>query len=130
MRVLESKTPILILSYLNCELYCCHLDGYKANTAALYKRLDEIESILSTKPSHSKFRIWFNLDDNILTRSTMKLIAESVRHFEIHIYKIVFIGLHGFTRWKFDYILNQTIGKKTITKAYFSDAELAKGWLL
>lgn len=130
MRVLESRTPILILSYQNCELYCCHLDGYKANTEALFKRLKEIESILISKPSHSKFRIWFNLDDNILTKSTMKVIAESIYHFEEHINKIAFIGLQRIARWKFDFILKQTIGEATITKAYFSDAELAKGWLL
>ncbi|ABX42888.1 hypothetical protein [Lachnoclostridium phytofermentans] len=130
MKVLESRMPILILSYQNCELYCCHLDGYKANTVALYERLKEIESILTSKPFHSKFRIWFNLDDNILTKSTMKAIAESIRLFDKHIYKIVFIGLRGIARWKFDHILKQTFGNKTITKAYFSDAELAKGWLL
>lgn len=108
MEVVESKTPIVILSYSNCEIYCCHLDGYKTHTRAMMHRLAEIEEIFLHKPNDAKFRVWYNVDENSLDRKTMQLIAESILQFQSHIYKIAFIGLHGFTKWKFDNILANT----------------------
>lgn len=130
MEVKESKTPIIILSYNNCEIYCCHLDGYKTNTEALLNRLSKIEEIFLSKPSHARFRVWYNVDENVLDKQTMRLISESVSRFRERIYKIAFIGLDGFAKWKFDNILELTMGEICITKAYFNDAELAKGWLV
>lgn len=130
MEVLESKYPILVLSYDNCELYCCHLDGYKTNKGALLTRLASIEAILASKPANSKFRIWFNIDDNKLDTSSMKAICESIKRLQSHINKIAFIGLRGINKWKYKYIIKQTMGEAMITMAYFTDAELAKGWLV
>lgn len=127
---LGARHPILVLSYHNCEIHCCHLDGYKANTEALVNRLNQIEVEISSKPIHSKMRIWYNLDENVLNQLTMKMIAESIGRFQEHIYKIAFIGLRGISKWRFKYILKQTIGKNRISRAYFLDAELAKGWLV
>lgn len=130
MKIVESKTPILILSYHNCEIYCCHLDGYRRNTSALLNRLSKIELEFLSKPAHAQFRVWYNVAENKLNNSTMKMIAESICRYQGHIYKIVFIGLHGITKWKFNYILERELKKMAISKAYFSDAELAKGWLV
>lgn len=130
MGVIESKTPILILSYCNCEIYCCHLDGYRADTDALLQRLSKIESIFLSKPADAQFRVWYNLDENSLDKHTMGLIAESISRFQGHIYKIAFIGLHGFAKRKFNGILEQALGGLSVPKAYFTDAESAKGWLI
>lgn len=130
MGVIESKTPILILSYCNCELYCCHLDGYKSDTGALLHRLSKIERIFLSKPADAKFRVWYNLDENSLDKPTMELIAESISRFQGHIYKIAFIGLRGFAKRKFNSILEQALGESSVPKAYFADAELAKEWLV
>ncbi len=116
MEVIESKTPIIILSYHNCEIYCCHLDGYKANTNALLNRLSKIEEIFLSKPLNTKFRIWYNMDENILDSQTMKLIAESISRCFERTYKIAFIGLRGFRKWKFNKILEQTLDKNILQK--------------
>lgn len=130
MEIIESKTPIIILSYRNCEIYCCHLDGYKTNTNALLNRLSQIEATFLSKPSHVRFRVWYNVDENRLDKQTIKLIAESISRCFEHTNKIAFIGLDGFTKWKFNKILEHTLGQRCITKAYFTDAELAKEWLV
>jgi hypothetical protein len=130
MEIVESKTPILIISYRNCEIYCCHLDGYKTNREALLDRLSKIEAFFLSKPSHIRFRIWYNVDENSLDKQTMRLIIESISRFREHTYKIAFIGLEGFTKWRFHNILQQIPGNRCITKAYFTDAELAKEWLV
>lgn len=124
------KKPLVVLSYNNCELYCFHLDGYKNNTEELITRLNEIENIINNKPLNSKFRIWYNLDDNKLNSTTMKLISESICRFNNHIYKIAFIGLSGYKKVKFNSILKKAMKEKKICYAYFTDAELAKGWLV
>ncbi len=123
-----SKTPIIILSYHLCEIHCCHLDGYRTDTKALLNRLSEIETELLSRPT--QFRIWYNVDENRLDSSTIKLIAESITRFHEHVYKIAFIGLRGITKWRFNRILVKTLKEKSIPKAYFLDAELAKGWLV
>lgn len=130
MKVLESKHPILVLSHHNCEIYCCHLDGYKSNTKALLNRMKKIEAEILIKPIQSQYKIWYNLDENRMDKSVMKAIAESIHSFQNHISKIAFIGLHGISKWKFDIILKQVIGEQDLPRAYFSDAELAKGWLV
>lgn len=130
MEIVESKTPIVIPSYRNCEIYCCHLDGYKIYTKALLHRLAEIEEAFLSKPNTAKFRVWYNMDENSLDRKTMQFITESILRFQTHIYKIAFIGLHGFTKWKFDHILTQTFDGTALCKRYFTDAEVAKGWLI
>lgn len=130
MKVIESKTPIIILSHHNCELFCCHLDGYQSNIDALLRRLEKIEAEFLSKPTHTKFRVWYNMDANKLDKPTMKLIAESIYRFHEHIYKISFIGLCGITKWKFNRILEQVLKEKRILKKYYMDAELAKGWLV
>lgn len=130
MEVIESKTPIVILSFHNCEIYCCHLDGYKTNTEALLNRLSLIEAVFLSKPVHARFRVWYNMDENHLDKRTMELISKSISEFRGHIYKIAFIGLYGFAKCKFDNILERTLEQQTVSKAYFKDAELAKGWLV
>lgn len=130
MGVTESKTSILVLSYRNCELYCCHLDGYKSDTDALLQRLSKIEAIFLSKPIDAKFRVWYNLDENNLNKHTMELIAESISRFQGHICKIAFIGLHGLTKRKFNGILKQALEEVSVPTAYFTDAESAKEWLV
>lgn len=130
MNVLESKYPILVLSYHNCEIYCCHLDGYKDNKLALRERMKKIEDEISSKSESAKFRIWYNLDENKLDKSDMMSIIESISRIQNHLYKIAFIGLHGFFKWRFEHMLKQALSEKVVHRAYFLDAEEAKGWLV
>jgi hypothetical protein len=88
--------------------------------------LSKIEEIFLSKPSHARFRVWYNVDENVLDKHTMRLISESISRFQEHIYKIAFIGFGGFTRRKFDHIAAKTMGKRCITKAYFTDAEISE----
>lgn len=83
MKIVESKTPVIILSHHNCEIHCCHLDGYKTNTSAMLNRLSEIEAIFTAKPIHAQFRIWYNLDENILDRPVMELIIERMAYIRL-----------------------------------------------
>lgn len=130
MDIVEPKKPILILSYNNCEIYCCHLDGYKADRDALLNRMSEIEAVFLSKPAQNKYRIWYNIDENHLDKDALKLVAESISRYKEHICKIAFIGLRGFKQKKFNKILEQILKGESITKAYFQDAQLAKGWLI
>lgn len=92
--------------------------------------LESKHPILASKPANSEFRIWYNIDDNKLDTSSMKAICESIKRLQSHINKIAFIGLQGINKWKYKYIIKQTMGEAMITMAYFTDAELAKGWLV
>ena len=130
MTMLGSKYPIVIVSYRNCEICSCHLDGYKENTEALLDRMREIEIAFSSKPAHAKYRIWYNLDENKLNPFVMQAIVESVCRIHGHIYKIAFVGLHGMHRYRFDRLLRQVLKKATLCREYFTDAELAKDWLV
>ncbi len=130
MDVIESPKPVVLLSYRDCEICCCHLDGYRANIRALLKRLSEIEAVFLRRPAHVKFKVWYNLDENDLDERTMKSIVESIFRFEDRIDKIAFIGLRGFARCKFDRILERSLARKSFPRAYFQDAERAKGWLV
>ena len=130
MKVIESPRPIVLLSYRNCEICCCHLDGYQANMQALLKRLSEIETFFLQRPTHAKFRVWYNLDENDLDGRTMESIGESISKFEERIDKIAFVGVHGLTRRRFDRILGRNLAHTTLLRAYFQDAERAKEWLV
>lgn len=66
------SVAIKILPYQNCERYICHADGYGINTGALLSRISKIESILLSKPSPTKYRVWFNLDKNKLGHPAMQ----------------------------------------------------------
>lgn len=122
--------PIKTLSFQNCELYICHADGYRANTKALLHRISEIEAIFLSKPAHAKFRVWYNLDENSLDKQTMGLIAKSIFRFQPHIYKIALIGLRKIQIWKIDNIFKELLNEASLCRNYFSDADLAKGWLI
>jgi hemolysin-activating ACP:hemolysin acyltransferase len=130
MSVLESRYPILILSHHNCEIYCCHLDGYKNNQQALICRLNQIETELLKKAKHIQFRIWFNVDESTLDPLIMKLIVESIYRFKDHIYKIAFIGLRGMSKWRFEKIRRNAFQANSAPISYFTDAERAKDWLI
>lgn len=125
-----SRTPMKTLSYQNCELSICHADGYRANTKALLIRIAEIEAIFLSKPAHAKFRVWYNLDENCLEQQTLRLVAESVLSYRPHIYKIAFIGLRRTEIWKMDSALKQLLKGTSLCRRYFTDADLAKGWLI
>lgn len=122
--------PIKKLSYQNCELYICHADGYGANTEALLRRIAEIETLFLAKPFHSKYRVWYNLDENNLNKQVIKLIAESILRFQPHIYKISLIGLRPAEIRFMENTLKQLLGETALYREYFSDADLAKGWLI
>lgn len=83
--IVESKTPILIVSYHDCDLCCCHLDGYRAHTDALLHRLSDIEAILVSKPAHARFRLWYNMDDTCFDKPALKSVAESLSRYRNHI---------------------------------------------
>lgn len=127
--MVESKKPMIVLSFHDCELHCCHLDGFQSNTNGLLKRLEQIETIFRSKPAHAKYRIWFNMDKSNLNSDTMQLIAESISRIEEHINKIAFVGLCGVSRRRFDAKLQNTL-KENILHSYFKDAEAAKEWLV
>ena len=59
MSVIESKYPVLVLSFNNCELHGCHLDGYKNNTEALLNRLALIDEFFEGKSKVRRYRIRF-----------------------------------------------------------------------
>lgn len=122
--------PIKTLSFQNCELYICHADGYKTNTRALLNRISEIEVIFLSKPSHAKFRVWYNLDENNLNKQMLQLIAESILRFQLHIHKIAFIGLRTTEIWLIENTLKQFLKETSLCRKYFSDADVAKGWLI
>lgn len=128
--VVESKYPILVLSYRNCELHCCHLDGYKNNTQAMRSRLGEIEAFFSGKPGSAQYRLWFNVDDTRLNRALMQEIVDSLLRVKIHIRKIAFIGLSGLQKLRFEKQLRLGLPRETLPHAYFGDAEKAKEWLV
>jgi len=130
MRIYESKYPILILSHHNCEIHCCHLDGYKENITALFNRMNIIEHELSSAPADIQYKIWYNLDESKLDKSVMKSVTESIFRLQNHISKIAFIGLHGIYKWRFENMLKQILRNQVLPRAYFSDAELAKEWLI
>lgn len=131
MSIIESKYPILVLSYNNCEIHCCHLDGYKDNKDALLNRLTEIEDTFLSKQNNVKYKLWFNMDSNVLDEDIMEEVCSSIFRISNHIYKIGFIGLRILQRRKFEKLLKKKFKHYGVLyHAYFSDAEEAKEWLV
>ena len=127
---MEWTNQLKVLSFRNCELHCCHLDGYKNHRDAFLIRLTEIENYFSGKPSGFMFRIWYNLDENILDSVLLEQIASSVIQFNSHIMKIAFIGLNHAQQKKLSKKLKEKTDNAAFPYAYFSDAEKAKKWLI
>ena len=127
MSVIESRYPVLVLSFNNCELHGCHLDGYKDNTEALLKRLALIDEFFEGKSKVSRYRIWLNVDYSLLSDATIERIVRSIMRIEDNIIKIAVIGA-GNRKSRFE----KTLKKFGFCKPYcfFSDAEAAKEWLV
>lgn len=128
MEITEHQKPILILSHKNCEIHCCHLDGYGDNFEALTARMKIIEEMFCQKPHNSKFRIWYNVDENDLAKNMMDSIVGSLKQFDNRIYKIAFIGLKGMIKLRFERKLKKL--HMNMPRAYFTDADKAKDWLI
>lgn len=126
MQIVESKVPVLVISFRNGEIHCCHLDGYRDQTEAAMQRLSKIEASFS---ACRKYRIWFNVDDTTLTPSLMAQIAQCVARLKGSVVKIAFVGA-GRKKDAFDKQLNKALQGTVLPKAYFEDAEQAKEWLL
>lgn len=121
------KHPVMVLSFNNCELHCCSLDGYRNNSEALLSRLELIDDYFGSKPKVNKYRLWYNIDESILTVDIMESIAKSLFAMKGSIIKIAFIGV-GRNKRLFDKILRRAAFDKPVR--YFSDAEIAKEWLV
>lgn len=124
MKVIESKNPVLVISYHNCEIHVCHLDGYKTDKVSLLKRISQIESFFN---KNSRCRVWYNIDDTVLSDDVIEIIQQNILHLKENIVKLAIIGTHIKMR-RFRRALN----KKSLSfpVAYFDDAELAKKWLI
>jgi len=127
MNIAESKTPVLMLSYDNCEICCCHLDGYKDNREAFCRRLEQINAFFDGGGQVSRYRVWLNIDDSVLTEDLIEKVAESVIRTKEKIVKIAFVGA-GKHKKRFIRLFKKTDFDKPL--AYFSDAENAKEWLV
>jgi hypothetical protein len=127
---MEWTEQLKVLSFRNCDLHCCHLDGFKNQREAFLIRLAEIEHYFLGKPSHSMFRIWYNLDETLLDSVLLEQIASSVIRFKSHIVKIAFIGLNHSQQWKLSKNLKADKDTLVFPYVYFSDAEKAKEWLI
>ncbi len=119
---------IKILSFRNCELHCCHLDGYKKQREAFLKRLTDIEKFFIEKPAANKFRIWYNVDETSLDEALIAQVAASIARMQGHIVKIALIGVGRMGRWRLTKKLKTS--RLPVPYAYFSDAERAKEWLV
>lgn len=128
MGVIESKYPVLVLSFNNCELHCCHLDGYKGNNEALLDRLLLIGDYFSNNPKGRRYRIWYNVDDSNLTNDTIEKIAKGISDIGENIIKLAFIGMNNRCKIYFNRLLAKSSFDKPIQ--HFKDAELAKNWLV
>ena len=116
-----------MLSFNNCELHCCALDGYKGNREALLNRSKSISDYFNSKPGTTRYRIWYNMDDSVLTDDIIESITESLFKINDSIIKIAFIGANR-KKKRFDKVLRKTTFNRPV--CYFSDAELAKEWLI
>lgn len=127
---MEPTSKLKILSFRNCELHCCHLDGYKKQREAFLERLTEIEGFFAEKPSAARFRIWYNVDETLMDNVLIDEIAASVIRIKSHIIKIAFIGLGRMQQWRLTKMLKSETGCQPFLHAYFTDAEKAKEWLV
>lgn len=126
MQIIESKVPVLVIPFRSGEIHCCHLDGYRDQTEAAMNRLNKIEASFS---ACRKYRIWFNVDDTVLTPSLMEQIAQCLARLKNSVVKIAFVGV-GRKKGAFDMLMNKALQGTVLPKAYFEDAEQAKEWLL
>jgi len=127
MSVIESRYPVLVFSFNNCELHGCHLDGYKDNSEALLNRLALIDKYFESKSKVRRFRIWLNVDDSFLSGAMIERIVQSIVRLEDNIIKIAIIGA-GNNKRKLEKLLKKSGFIKP--SCYFSDAEAAKEWLV
>lgn len=128
MGVIESKYPVLVLSFNNCELHCCHLDGYKSNNEALLNRLQLIDDYFSKNPKGRRYRIWYNVDDSDLSNDDIDKIAKSISVIRENVIKLAFIGMNNRYKIYFNRLLSKSSFYKPVK--HFKDAELAKHWLV
>lgn len=98
---MKLTSQMKILSFRNCELHCCHLDGYQKESQAFLKRLFAVEKYLAEKPDTARFRIWYNVDETSLDTVLMDEIVASILRIQGYIVKIAFIGLGRIQRWRF-----------------------------
>ena len=125
LNIVESKFPVLVVSFNNCEIHGCHADGYKNNEEALAHRLSQIEAFFRPQ---MRCRFWYNVDETALTGRAIELITQSVARLKGNIVKIAFIGVGGRKR-RFHKTLLNALGDHDFPTAYFADAERAKEWL-
>lgn len=131
MRITEPKFPIIILPFRKAELYCCHLDGYHDNRRAMLYRMHDIETVFRKKPKHASFLVWYNLDESKMDGMMLEQVAGSILRIRSHVRKIAFVGLRGISKWRFERRLKRRLkSKDNMPRAYFSDAERAKEWLV
>lgn len=123
----ESKYPVLVLSFNNCELHCCHMDGYKNNKEALSNRLGDIERYFVAKPKSLRYRLWYNVDDSVLSDEIIERIAIDILAIGENIIKLAFIGA-GIYKRRLTKLLKMSAFDKPFK--YFGDAEIAKEWLV
>ncbi len=127
---MEWTDELKVLSFRNCDLHCCHLDGYKKQRESFVARLKYIENYFAEKPQNAKFRIWYNVDETFVDKVLIEEIAASVIRIKSRIVKIAFIGLGPWQQWKLSKILKALTGDSSFPYTYFSDAEKAKEWLI
>lgn len=127
---MEPTSKMKILSFRNCELHCCHLDGYQKEREAFLKRLIAVEKYFAEKPDTARFRIWYNVDETSLDTVLMDEIAASILRIQGHIVMIAFIGLGRIQQWRFSTKLQSKKGCPLFPYEYFADAEKAKEWLI
>ena len=121
-----SKYPVLVISFNNCEIHACHLDGFKNDWEALANRLKAIDEFFIKAPKNCGHRIWYNVGDSVLSDEVIADITGSLLKIEDRIVKIAFIGVKRKRR------LNKSIRQALPNKpvSYFADAEAAKEWLI
>lgn len=127
---MDPTNAIKVLSFRNCELHCCHLDGYKEQSEAFLKRLSDIEQYFLSKPDTSRFRLWYNIDETTLDKVLIDEVAASISRMQKHIIKVVFIGLSKFQQVQMERKLKAYEDARYLPHAYYRDAEKAKEWLI
>lgn len=124
--LIASTHPVLTLSFHNCDIHCCHLDGYGRHSQALLERLEAVEASFS---GPSLRRVWYNLDETELPAPVMAQVAQSIVRTSGKMVKVAFVGL-GTQRRRFEKCLAAALADAVLPRAYFDDAEQAKEWLI
>ena len=131
MSIIEPKYPVIILPFRKAELYCCHLDGYHDDRKAKLFRMHDVETVFHKKPPDASFLVWYNLDESKMDGMMLEQIAGSILRIRSHVRRIAFVGLRGISKWRFERRLKRRLkGRGNMPRAYFSDAERAKEWLV